>query len=88
MSGTEPPRHRHEMTLHLGANTLDDLCNELRIIAHGLEIEGRDEAREITSSGGWHLVIEHDPTMTPERYAAELRAWADARRARRTEASR
>lgn len=76
-----PPRHRHEMTLHLGANTIDDLCDEMRRIADELEREGRDEAREIASSAGYRLVIDHDPTMTPERYDAELKAWADARHA-------
>ncbi len=76
------PRHRHEMTLRLGANTLADLCQQLRVIANDLEHDDRDEARQIMSFGGWYLVIEHDPTMTPERYDTELSEWAAARRAR------
>ncbi len=83
---SEPPRHRHEMTLELGANTLDDLTFELRDIADRLEREQQDGPREITSgssTAGYHLRIDHDPTMTPERFRDELAAWAEQERAHR-----
>lgn len=79
----KPPRHRHEMTLNLGANTLWSLTRELRSLADRLDLEDRDEAREITGgslTAGFHLVIEHDPTMTVERYREALAAWRTARR--------
>jgi len=78
-----PPRHRHEMKLSLGADTLADLVWELRTLTDDLERDDRDEAREVTSSAGWHYVIAHDPTMTPARFKTDLQAWAAARRTAR-----
>lgn len=91
MSTNPPPKHRYEMKLTLGANTLDALTHELRHIADDLEREQRDEARELTSGSpgaSFHMIIDHDPTMTEERYLVELAAWSKARREARRERSR
>ena len=77
------PRHRHEMTLHVGANTLGRLTDLLHEIADEIDREQRDCAQEVTSGAGWHFVIEHDATMTDERYDAELKAWWDEIKAAR-----
>jgi hypothetical protein len=77
---SNPPRHRHTMTLNIGANTFPDLCDELRSIADHLEVEHRPGPRSVGSSRGWQYTLHHDPTMTAERYRDEFRAWwAEAR---------
>ena len=74
------PRRRLRLTLDLGADSLDALCDELRAIANDLQIDGREE-RSRTSGAyhtGHHLdLVVTDPDMNHERYAAELAAWRE-----------
>ena len=82
-----PPVNRYKLTLTITGNTLDEIEHELVVQTRGgflLDSDGykRDE---------WHSIggtitsrMEHtNPDMTPERYATELDAWWQARKAAR-----
>ena len=76
-----PPKARYRLSLQITANTLEELEQELdaRAIHFAIENRGRHTRDEVGPRH--HLVLEHaNPTMTPERYDVELRAWWAAQR--------
>lgn len=83
----EPPKARYELTLTITGNTLDEIERELTFQAHGGFLIDSDYGKrdEWTVYGGTKTSrMEHvNPEMTPERYAVELDAWFEARKAAR-----
>jgi hypothetical protein len=84
---TEPPVARYRLTLTLTGNTLDEIEAELLSMTRGGFLLDSDYRKR----DSWHVwgarsdrVMEHvNPEMTPERYAEELDAWWQERKAER-----
>lgn len=83
----QPPIPRYRLTLTIRGNTLDEIEHELIVQTRGgflLDSDRYTRDAWDSTDGRVHSVMEHrNPEMTPEQYAAELTAWADARRAAR-----
>lgn len=91
MSAYDGPRHRYRWTVTFDFDDVDGLQSQwngldFRVaVSHSHGLGGHDEAIHLGSSAsgsGMHWELsEVDPTMTAERFAAELDAWWKARRA-------
>lgn len=83
----QPPVPRYKLELTITGNTLDEIQGELEIMVNGEFDYDSDQGRlhEWNVIGGTttRRMRHTNPDMTPERYAAELREWFDARRAAR-----
>ena len=88
----DPPKTRYKLTLTVYGNTLDEVERELVVQTRGgfLMDSGYYKRDEWTCYGGRITsVMEHqNPEQTPEKYAAELDAWSEARRVARKAADR
>jgi hypothetical protein len=76
------PKRRLQLTLTLGADNLDYLASELRLIGQNLALDQR-ENRQIAAVGpgsGYRLTLTCDADMTAERFHEELRRWTYAQR--------
>lgn len=87
MSDQQPPRRRFHVLFDAHADTLEDLERAVEEMSHELDVLDRAEDTlptvERTVGGvtsGWHLAVREDPTMTPERYQADLSAWLAQKR--------
>lgn len=86
-----PPVAKYRYTLVIDGNSHEEIEHELLVATRGGYLldsghHGRDEFRVV--GGRKESVLEHtNPSMTDEKYHAELRAWADARKARRAAVS-
>lgn len=84
---TEPPVAKYRLTLTVTGNSHDEIEGELLGMTRGgylldSDYYKRDEFRVV--GGRRTSILEHtNPEMTVERYAAELCAWWEARRAER-----
>ncbi|MDO5535223.1 MAG: hypothetical protein Q4F65_11295 [Propionibacteriaceae bacterium] len=84
MSDKQPPTPRYKLTLTIIGNTLDEVERELTVQTRGgflidSDYYARDEWHSI--SGRVTSRMEHtNPTMTPEQYDADMRAWFERRR--------
>lgn len=80
----EPPVSKYKLTITIRGNTHDELMEELLTMTRGGYLLASDYyARDTFDSTGGRdrMVLEHtNPDMTPERYAAELTAWFEARK--------
>ena len=78
-----PPRRRLELSLTIGADTLEDLHDALQQFATDLLIDNREE--HIRASGGWRSgyssTLTVDPEMTGDRYRREVQEWHKSPRA-------
>lgn len=79
-----PPLKRYRFELTLDVHDLDHLADELRYIASDAD-HGDIPAKRVSGAGYWFTLDETEPTMTKERYEAELQAWSAQRRAARRE---
>jgi hypothetical protein len=73
------PKRRLQLVLTLGADTLEDLASELRLIGETLFIDGR-ESREIACGGpssGYRLTLDCDASMTAAQFREDLHRWAE-----------
>lgn len=76
-----PPRplRAYRLTLELGADTAQDMASALRNMAHRIEREdlgGCGTWGSPTDGANYELLT--DPSMTHERYFADLHAYLDA----------
>lgn len=73
----DAPRRRLELTLTLGADTLDDLADALNQIATDLLIEGREEHNKASGrwSSGYSSILTVEPDMDGDRYRSEVSDW-------------
>lgn len=74
-----PPRQRLEVTLHASAASRTDLAVHLMQLATELATDdGPDSVDRYTGTADAtsHLVIDCDPSITPESYTEALRVWA------------
>lgn len=79
VAGDNPPRKRYRFVLTLDVHDFDHLADELRRIARDADLN--DIPTERVSGGGyWFTCEEVEPTMTKERYEAELSTWFNQRR--------
>ena len=72
----EVPKHRFELDLKLGANSMRDLANRLREIADDADGELLPPSR--VSGGGYYFTLATDEDMTEELYRdriEEYRQW-------------
>lgn len=83
----QPPVSKYKLTVTIRGNTLDEIESELVTQTRGgflLDSDYRTRDSWHSTSGRVTSVMEHtNPEMTPERYTAELHAWADERKATR-----
>jgi len=87
----EPPVARYHLTLTITGNTLDEIEREVQGMPSRFVLDSdylRRDSWDITSGTATRVMEHRNPEMTPERYDAELRAWVDAHRAARREATR
>lgn len=74
------PKHRHELTLSLGAHTLDELQHALQNIAIELREHGNVSVSGSPSAAG-HFEHVVDVNQTREKYVEQLEAYlADCKR--------
>lgn len=84
---SEPPVAKYRYTLVVKGNSHEEIERELLVATQGgylldSDYHQRDEFR--CTDGRTSSALEHtNPDMTPERYAEELDAWFQARRAAR-----
>lgn len=81
---TPPPRRAYHAEIRVGADTLQDLADELRRMADRLDRGPLDALTTGSPSAGGHLHLVHNPEMTHDRYHAANREWLDERRAEAT----
>lgn len=81
---TPPPRRAYHAEIHVGADTLQDLADELRRFADRLDQGPVDTLTSGSPSAGGYLHLTRDPDMTHDRYHAANREWLDERRAEAT----
>lgn len=77
-----PPVRALRLTLELGADTRQDMVWALRNLAARVErdeLAGNGVWGGATDGGIWELLT--DPSMTHERFFAELNAYLDAKKA-------
>lgn len=78
---SDPPKRRYRLHLELDAHDVEGALRELQVIVNDAEIDGLPT--ECVSSAGYVLRWEErNPDMTAERYAEELEAWRQTRKAR------
>ena len=84
-----PPVARFRCELVVTGNTLDEIARELELQVNDFTFERLKGAVERRCYGGRHHLIleERNPLMTPDRYEAELLAWAVQRHFHRLTAS-
>lgn len=84
MSDDQPPTAKYRYTLQITGNTLDEIERELLMRSNefGYETARRDEFAMVGGTYTQTLVVA-DGTQTPEKYATDLEAWMDARKAQR-----
>lgn len=78
----EPPVRALRLTLELDADTRRDMAWALRNLAHRIECDelaGGGVWGGPTDGGIWELLT--DPSMTHERFFAELNAYLDTKKA-------
>ena len=84
---TDPPVAKYKLTLTIEGNSHEEIMRELLVQTSGGYLLDSDyETRDAWTCHGGRLtsVMEHaNPDQTPERYEAELSAWAAERRASR-----
>jgi hypothetical protein len=75
----QAPKRAYRLTLELGADTAQDMAWALRNLAHRIECE------KIAGAGTWggptdgaNYELLTDPTMTHQRFFADLHAYLDA----------
>lgn len=82
-----PPVTKYKFTAVIRGNTHAEIVNELVTMTRGgyLLASDYEQRDEFESWGGReHMKLEHtNPEQTPEKYAAELDAWFDERKATR-----
>jgi hypothetical protein len=83
----EPPVARYLYTFTARGNTIAEIEEELHTLMHGgflMDSDyGKRDTWNSTSGRNRSVMVQPNPKMTPERYAEELRAWADERKATR-----
>lgn len=81
---SKPPMSRYKLTLEITGNTMDEVLRELAVQSNDADHElGGDIHRhnaEWISGRSTLSLVERNPGMTPEKYAAELDAWRESRR--------
>lgn len=79
-----PPKRAFVLEINIGADKWDDVVHELRELADHIATHGPgcDSVAGGCTSGHW-VHIHMDPTMTNERFNAELKAWLERTRNRR-----
>lgn len=78
------PRRRYDMHLHLGADSMEDLCAALRDLATQLLMYRKDlkEDYHMVSGGphdGYSVDILFDPDMSHEKYHDAINEWIKER---------
>lgn len=83
------PKRRFVLSINISGDTFADVLRELRELTPHVEEHG--PACSSSSGGGpsshWVDIVE-DPTMTPERYQAEVEEWCRAYDERKTAATK
>jgi hypothetical protein len=77
-----PPHTKYHFEFTVDANSHDEISDAIHALYVNFwqRLDGRDEC-DITSSDRTTMRLTHtNPEQTPERYDAELREWAAARR--------
>ena len=79
-----PPVAKYRLTIEITGNSHDEIEGELLALARGgylLDSDGyKRDAFQVVGGRGFRTLEHTNPDMTPERYAAELRAWWEARK--------
>lgn len=71
----ERPKRYIEVELKIGADSLGDLINALKVITNEFILQGTANGVSGGASAGWLVRTDIDPEQTPERYAKQLEAW-------------
>lgn len=70
------PKRRYTLTIEIGADTWDDVIDDLRHTSQHIEDHGPSCQSVMGGSCGGHIVtVLQNPEMTHEKYMAELDAY-------------
>ena len=82
------PVPKYKLTIVIEGNSLDEVADELHSVYNGFWLDVRspadDDERDsflIVSGRSQRTMLHANPEQTPEKYADDLKAWADARKA-------
>lgn len=76
------PLPKYMLAVTISANTLDELHHAVDQLATDFAVGWRDREEVDSTDGRTSVVLDvTSRTQTPDRYAEELAAWSDARRA-------
>lgn len=85
MDEPQRPHRRYQMTMSIGADSMEELRRSLEQWCFEMERYGEIQERSYggasgSPSAGYSYDIRFDPDMTPERYHEELKVYLEAKK--------
>lgn len=81
-SASGPPQRRYVMTLKLGADSIEELCSALQLIAFDIDAENVRQSVSGGCGAGWNYDIAENEEMAHDKYVEALNEYLAARERR------